>query len=109
MYPTSTMRMRIHATRCTRFMAFSLRGQSAGELEEPPHARVSQVGAGAEHHRAGTGDHADIMLTAVLDGFWRDARRLLSHRLMHPYAANAGIAAVVDDLLRDLGSRDDHH
>src|SRR3954463_1809920 len=106
MYPTSTMRMRIHATCCSRFMAFSLRGQSAGELEEPPHARVSEVGAGAEHHRAGAGDHADVMLPAVLDGIRRDTRRLLPHGLMHPYAVNAGIAAAAYDLLRNFRSRD---
>src|SRR5881394_2909483 len=109
MYPTSTIRMRIHATRCSRFMACSLRGQSAGKFEEPPHARVPEVGAGSEHHRAGTSDHADVMLTAVVDGAWRDTRRLLPHGLMHPYTANAGIAAVVHDLLRDLRSRDNHH
>src|SRR6266487_6601628 len=108
MYPTSTMRMRIHATRCSRFMAFSLRGQSAGQLEEPPHARVSDVGAGAEHHRAGTSDHADVVLLAILDGLWRHARAL-SQRLMHPDAADLGLGAVLHDPLGDLRSRDDHH
>ena len=52
------------------------RGQSACELEEPPHARVSEVGAGAEHHRAGAGDHVDVVLPAILCGFRRHARAL---------------------------------
>src|SRR4030095_11768393 len=104
MYPTSTMRMRIHATRCSRFMPFSLRGQSAGELEEPSHAHVSEVGAGAEHHRAGASDHADVVLPAILDGFRRHARAL-SARLMHPDATNLGLGAVVHDPLRDFRPR----
>jgi hypothetical protein len=74
-YPTSTMRMRIHATRCSRFVPFCLRGQSASELEEPPHARVSERGAGAEHRRAGTGDHADVVLPTIGLGLERESTK----------------------------------
>ena len=65
-FPTSSTH---HAQRSPR--------QSSGDLEKPPHAGVSEVGPGAVHHRAGTGDHADVVLMAVLDGLWRDARRSL--------------------------------
>src|SRR4051812_5104799 len=107
MYPTSTTRMRIHPTCCSRLIAFSSRGQSAGELEQPPHARVAKVGAGAEHHRAGAGDHADVVLPAILDGLRRHARAL-SQRLMHPDTTDLGLGAVRHDAIGDLGPCDDH-
>src|SRR5688500_14239845 len=69
---------------------------------------MSEVGRGAEHHRAGTGDHADLVLAAVLDGGWRNTRTLLSDGLMHPHTADAGVAAVLYDPLGDLRPRDDH-
>jgi hypothetical protein len=49
-----------------------------------------------------------IVLTAVLNSLQRHTRSL-PNRLMHPHAADPGIAAVVDDPLRDLGSRDNNH
>jgi hypothetical protein len=68
---------------------------------------VSEIGAGAEHHRARAGDHLDVVLTAVVDRLGRHAR-CLRGELMHPDAAHARGAAVAHDPLRDLGSRDDH-
>src|SRR4051812_15363522 len=107
MYPTSTTRMRIQATCCSRFMPFSLRGQSAGELEQPPHARMAKVRAGAEHHRACAGDHADVVLPAILDGLRRHAGSL-SQRLMHPDTTDLGVGAVLHDSIGDLRACDDH-
>src|SRR5262245_9522353 len=83
-------------------------GQPSSEFEDPAHARVSKVDILAVHHRAGTSDHADFVLTAILDGLRRDTRSL-PYRLVHPHAANAGIVTVVDDPLRDVRSGDDHH
>ena len=103
--------MRIQATRRSRFIGTlpdGLRRESAGESEDPAHARVSEVDAVAEHHRAGACDHADIVLTAVLNSRRRDTRSF-PYGLMHPNAADPGIAAVVHDPLRDLRSRYDHH
>src|SRR4051812_48750226 len=107
MYPTSTTRMRSQATCCSRFMPFSLRGQSAGELEQPPHARMAKVRAGAEHHWAAAGDHADVVPPAILDGLRRHARAL-SQRLMHPDTTDLRLRAVLHDPIGDLRSRDDH-
>src|SRR5438874_9832293 len=83
-------------------------GQSSSESENPPHASVSEIDAFAVHHRAGAADHADIVLPAVLDGILRDTRSL-PQGLVHPNAADPGIATVTNDLLRGLRSRDDHH
>src|SRR5436190_21300308 len=69
---------------------------------------MSEVDAIAVHHRAGTGDDADVVLTAILDGRRRDTRAL-PDGLMHPDAADSGIAAVPHDPLGGLRSRDDHH
>jgi hypothetical protein len=85
----------------------SLCGQSASDSEDPPHARVSEVDTGAVHHRAGTSDHADIVLAAVLDCVRRDTRSL-PYGLVHPDAVDSGIAAVAHDPLGGLRSRDDH-
>jgi hypothetical protein len=89
--------------------SFSVRwvGQSASESEDPPHAHVSEVDVVAVHHRARTSDHADIVLTAILDCLRRDARSL-PQGLMHPDAADPCIAAVVHDTLRGFRSSDDH-
>ena len=57
---------------------------------------------------ARTGDHADIVLAAVLDRLRRDTRPL-PYGLVHPNAANPGIAAVAHDPLCGLRSSDDHH
>ena len=53
---------------------FASRRQSAGQFEHPSHARVAEVDAFAVHHRAAAGDHADVVLTAVLDGVGRNTR-----------------------------------
>jgi hypothetical protein len=67
---------------------------------------MSKVDVLAEHHRARAGYHADLMVSAVLDGVRRDARAF-AHGLMHPHPADAGFAAVVHDALGDFGPRDD--
>src|SRR5215831_8870142 len=116
MYPTSTMRMRIQANRCSCFIVSSRcrnasatsGGQSPRESEEQAHAFMPEVDALAVHHRAGTSDDADIVLAAVLHRFRRHARSLRGG-LMHPNAANTGIAALAHDLLGRLRARDDHH
>src|SRR5215471_2244596 len=84
------MRMRIQATRRSRFIGTlpdGLRRESASESEDPAHARVSEVDAVAVHHRAGARDHADIVLTAILDSPRRDTRSL-TYGLVHPRQKN---------------------
>ena len=49
------------------------------------YARVPEVDAVAEHHRARAADDADAVLTAVIEGVLRDARAL-SKGSMHPDA-----------------------
>ena len=69
---------------------------------------MPDVDAVAVHHRARASDHADIVLTAVLDSLRRDTRSL-PDGLVHPDAMDPSIAAVVHDPLSDFGSRDDHY
>jgi hypothetical protein len=69
---------------------------------------VSKVDAVTVHHRAPTSDHADIVLTAVLDCPRGDTRSF-SYGFVHPNATDPGIAAVAHDPVRDLRTRDDHH
>ena len=50
-------------------------GERARDLVERIDDKAgAEVGAVAVHHRAGTTNHVDVVLTAVLDGCWRDAR-----------------------------------
>ena len=85
----------------------SLSWEAAGEFEDPSNARMSEVNVGAVHHRAGTRDHTDVVLTTVVDGLRRDTRSL-PYGLVHPDAADPGVAAVAHDPLCDFRSCDDH-
>src|SRR5262245_9859864 len=58
-------------------------GQPSGEFHKQPHARMPKIDPVTVHHRAGTGDHTDVVLTAVLDCVRGDTRSL-PHGLVHP-------------------------
>ena len=61
-------------------VTLDLLGESVSSSEEAAAATrayadaMAEIDAAAEHHRAGAGDHADIVLTAILDRSGRNAR-----------------------------------
>src|SRR5574341_741729 len=82
-------------------------GQTAGEVENPAYACVSDIGAWKEHHWTATGDDCDLVVTT-------EGRRLfgnasLAERTVHPYPGNAELGAFRNNLLRYFRSRNDHH
>src|SRR4029079_12874483 len=82
-----------------------LPGQPASELEDRPHTSMSQVGPFAVHHRTGTCDHADLVLTTARDRVRGDTRSL-SQGLVDPHPVDASVMAVAHDPLGDVRSRD---
>src|SRR5664279_4483429 len=90
-----------------RFISRSLR-IAAGHLLHEPVEAVEERGPGQEHVGAEPGHDVHAVGVAVGDRRRADRAGSAARAAMHPHVRDAGVDAVVDDLLRRLRRGHDH-